>query len=625
MKLYNTMSMQKEEFVPIEPGKVRMYACGPTVYNYIHVGNARPIIMFDVLRRYLEYRGYEVTFVQNFTDVDDKIIKRANEEGISSEEVAKKYIAEYFTDAHALGVREATVHPKATENIQQIIDLITTLIDKGYAYEVNGDVYYRTLKFKDYGKLSHQPIEDLQSGARIDVNDIKENPLDFALWKAAKPGEPSWDSPWGKGRPGWHIECSAMSNRYLGKTIDIHCGGSDLAFPHHENEIAQSEAANGCKFVNYWLHNGFINIDNKKMSKSLGNFFTVREAAAVYGYDCIRMFMLMSHYRSPLNYSGEILMQAKAALERLRTAKSNLEFFIANGRDGALSEADAAFVQGLDQYREKFDAVMDDDFNTADAISVIFEMVREINTAVSPAADPSKALAQACLDRFLELCDVLGIPFGSDSSEDPEAKAIEEKIAVAKSRYSGNTKICCTRYGNVMCSRGSVIPLWIDQIRNGNSITLTEPKMTRFIMSLEEAVDLVLFAFEHGQNGDILVQKAPACTIQTQAEAVCELFGGKKKDIKVIGIRHGEKMYETLLTNEECAKAEDMGDFYRVPADNRSLNYEQYFTKGDANRCELSEFNSANTKRLNLEETKAKIASLEYIQNELNGIANLAK
>ena len=432
MKLFNTMSMQKEEFVPIEPGKVRMYACGPTVYNFIHVGNARPIIMFDVLRRYLEYRGYEVTFVQNFTDVDDKIIKRANEEGITSEEVAKKYIAEYFTDAHALGVREATVHPKATENIQQIIDLITTLIDKGYAYEVNGDVYYRTLKFKDYGKLSHQPIEDLQSGARIDVNDIKENPLDFALWKAAKPGEPFWESPWGKGRPGWHIECSAMSNRYLGKTIDIHCGGSDLAFPHHENEIAQSEAANGCKFVNYWLHNGFINIDNKRMSKSLGNFFTVREAAAAYGYDCIRMFMLMSHYRSPLNYSGEILMQAKAALERLRTAKNNLEFFIANGRDGDLSEADAAFVAGLDQYREKFDAVMDDDFNTADAISVIFEMVREINAAVSPASDPSKALAQACLERLLELCNVLGIPFGSDSSEDPEAKAIEELGEPAK-------------------------------------------------------------------------------------------------------------------------------------------------------------------------------------------------
>ena len=437
MKLYNTMSMQKEEFVPIEPGKVRMYACGPTVYNYIHVGNARPIIMFDVLRRYLEYRGYEVTFVQNFTDVDDKIIKRANEEGISSEEVAKKYIAEYFTDAHALGV--------------------TTLIDKGYAYEVNGDVYYRTLKFKDYGKLSHQPIEDLQSGARIDVNDIKENPLDFALWKAAKPGEPSWDSPWGKGRPGWHIECSAMSHRYLKDMFDIHGGGLDLRFPHHENEIAQSEAANGCKFVNYWLHNGFINIDNKKMSKSLGNFFTVREAAAVYGYDCIRMFMLMSHYRSPLNYSGEILMQAKAALERLRTAKSNLEFFIANGRGGAMSEADDAFVQGLDQYREKFDAVMDDDFNTADAISVIFEMVREINTAVSPAADPSKALAQACLDRFLELCDVLGIPFGSDSSEDPEAKAIEEKIAARQAARKAKNWAEADRIRDELKSAGIVL------------------------------------------------------------------------------------------------------------------------------------------------------------------------
>ena len=293
---------------------------------------------------------------------------------------------------------------------------------------MNGDVYYRTLKFADYGKLSHQPIEDLQSGARIDVNDIKENPLDFALWKAAKPGEPYWDSPWGKGRPGWHIECSAMSNRYLGKTIDIHCGGSDLAFPHHENEIAQSEAANGCKFVNYWLHNGFINIDNKKMSKSLGNFFTVREAAAAYGYDCIRMFMLMSHYRSPLNYSGEILMQAKAALERLTTAKQNLDFFVKNGRDGALSAEDAAFVEGLAKYREKFDAVMDDDFNTADAISVIFELVREVNAAVSPASDPSKALAEGCRAIFLELCDVLGIPFGEDAGEDGEAAEIEAQI-----------------------------------------------------------------------------------------------------------------------------------------------------------------------------------------------------
>ena len=431
MKLYNTLTRQKEEFVPITPGEVKMYSCGPTVYNYFHVGNARPFIIFDLLRCYLEYRGYKVEFVQNFTDIDDKVINKANEEGVDFNTIAERYIKEYYVDAQGLGVKKATVHPRATETMDAIIDIVERLIENGHAYVAeNGDVYFRTKSFPEYGKLCHQPMEELQAGARISVGEVKEDPMDFAVWKAAKPGEPAWDTPWGsKGRPGWHIECSAMANKYLGKTIDIHSGGLDLIFPHHENEIAQSEAANGCKFVNYWLHNGFINIDNKKMSKSLGNFFTVREAAAVYGYDCIRMFMLMSHYRSPLNYSGEILMQAKAALERLRTAKSNLEFFIANGRDGALSEADAAFVQGLDQYREKFDAVMDDDFNTADAISVIFEMVREINTAVSPAADPSKALAQACLDRFLELCDVLGIPFGSDSSEDPEAKAIEEKIA----------------------------------------------------------------------------------------------------------------------------------------------------------------------------------------------------
>lgn len=428
MKLYNTMTQQKEEFVPIEEGKVRMYACGPTVYNYIHVGNARPIIMFDVLRRYFEYRGYDVTFVQNFTDVDDKIIKRANEEGITSAEVAEKYIKEYFTDAHALGVKEATIHPKATENIQQIIEIVQALIEKGYAYAVdNGDVYYRTMQFNGYGKLSHQPIEDLQSGARIEVGDVKENPLDFALWKAAKPGEPYWESPWGNGRPGWHIECSAMSNRYLGHTIDIHCGGSDLAFPHHENEIAQSEAANGCEFVHYWLHNGFINIDNKKMSKSLGNFFTVREAAEVYGYDCIRMFMLMSHYRSPLNYSGEILMQAKNALERLNTAKKNLEFFMTNGKDGDMTENETAFSATLPKFREKFCEAMDDDFNTADAIAAIFEMVREVNAAVSPASNPTKALAKGCYDALMELCDVLGIPFAAEAKD--LDKEIEEKIA----------------------------------------------------------------------------------------------------------------------------------------------------------------------------------------------------
>ena len=428
MKLFNTLTMQKEDFIPIDSGKVRMYACGPTVYNYIHVGNARPIIMFDVLRRYFEYRGYEVTFVQNFTDVDDKIIKRANEEGISSEAVAKKYIDEYFTDAHGLGVREATVHPKATENINQIIDIIKTLIEKGYAYEAGGDVYYRTMKFEGYGKLSHQPIDDLQAGARIDVADIKENPMDFALWKAAKPGEPYWESPWGNGRPGWHIECSAMSNRYLGKTIDIHCGGADLAFPHHENEIAQSEAANGCKFVNYWLHNGFISVDNRKMSKSLGNFFTVREAAEAYGYETIRMFMLMSHYRSPLNYSGDILIQAQSALERLKTARENLVFLADSGSDGDMRADENAFAEGLGKYRERFIDAMDDDFNTADAISVIFEMAREINVAVTGDKNPTKALAKACLAMFEELAGVLGVIYDTGESDAGLAKEVEALI-----------------------------------------------------------------------------------------------------------------------------------------------------------------------------------------------------
>ncbi len=433
MKLFNSLTMQKEEFVPIEEGKVRMYACGPTVYNYIHVGNARPLIMFEVLRRYLEYRGYEVTFVQNFTDVDDKIIKRANEEGLTSKEISEKYIGEYFVDCHGLGVREATIHPKATENIEQIISMVETLIQKGYAYEANGDVYYRTTKFDGYGKLSHQPLEDLQAGARIDVTDIKENPMDFALWKTAKPGEPYWDSPWGKGRPGWHIECSAMSNRYLGKTIDIHCGGQDLVFPHHENEIAQSEAANGCKFVNYWMHNGFISVDNKKMSKSLNNFFTVREAAEAYGYNSIRMFMLMSHYRSPLNYSGDILMQANNALERLSTAKSNLEFFAENGVEGGMSDSESMLAEGLARYRQRFCEVMDDDLNTADAVAVIFELVREINAAVSPASNPTKALAKACGAIFDELAGVIGLPISKpEESIDAEIEALIEARQAAR-------------------------------------------------------------------------------------------------------------------------------------------------------------------------------------------------
>ena len=434
MKLFNTMSMQKEEFVPIEPDKVRMYACGPTVYNYIHVGNARPIIMFDVLRRYLEYRGYEVTFVQNFTDVDDKIIKRANEEGITSEEVAKKYIAEYFTDAHALGVREATVHPKATENIQQIIDLITTLIDKGYAYEVNGDVYYRTLKFKDYGKLSHQPIEDLQSGARIDVNDIKENPLDFALWKAAKPGEPFWESPWGKGRPGWHIECSVMSKRYLGEEIDIHAGGEDLIFPHHENEIAQSEAANDKPFARYWMHNAFLNIDNRKMSKSLGNFFTVREISEKYDLQVLRFFMLSAHYRSPLNFSADLMEAAKNGYERIVTSVDNLKFLLEKAADAEMSEEEKQLVTEAQGFETKFDEAMDDDFNTADALAAIFELVKFVNSNAK--ADSSKAFLEALKQEIVTLSDICGLIVDKKAEMlDSDIEAlIEERQAARKAK-----------------------------------------------------------------------------------------------------------------------------------------------------------------------------------------------
>ena len=427
MKIFNSMTRKKEEFVPMEPGEVKMYCCGPTVYNFIHVGNARPIIIFDVLRRYLEYRGYHVTFAQNFTDVDDKIIRRANEEGISSQEVAEKYIKEYFQDAHALGVHDATIHPKATENMDAIIDMVKTLVDKGYAYEAGGDVYYRTKKFGHYGCLSHQPLEDLEAGARIDVNEQKEDPMDFALWKAAKPGEPYWESPWGKGRPGWHIECSAMSNRYLGKTLDIHCGGQDLQFPHHENEIAQSEAANGCKFVNYWMHNGFLNIDNKKMSKSEGNFFTVRDAAAVYGYEPIRFFMLSAQYRSPLNYSKESLEQAQAALQRLHTADENLDFLAKNGAEGEMTEAEKEFTATFEEYRKHFDEAMDDDLNTADAVGVLFELVRAINTAVE--GTPTKALAEECRKMLHEFTDVLGLLYEKKEEDTGLEQKVEEMIA----------------------------------------------------------------------------------------------------------------------------------------------------------------------------------------------------
>ena len=426
MKIFNTMSRRKEEFIPVDPNEVKIYACGPTVYNFIHIGNARPLCVFDVLRRYLEYRGYNVKFVQNFTDVDDKIIKRANEENSTFEEISEKYIKEFWTDAHGLNFKDATVHPKATENIDEIIKIIKTLEEKGYAYAVDGDVYYRTLKFKDYGKLSHQPIDDLQSGARIAVGDKKEDPLDFALWKAAKEGEPYWDSPWGKGRPGWHIECSAMNKRYLGNTIDIHCGGQDLIFPHHENEIAQSEAANGCMFSKYWMHNGYINVDNVKMSKSLGNFKTVREIADVYGYEVIRYFLISSHYRSPINYNLEIIEQCKSALERLYNCRESLDFAIKNAKtDIADNEEILALI---DSRKEQFINSMDDDLNTADGIAAVFDLVSDINTKIIN-KEVSKNVCQKAANMFDELTGVLGLVYNRKSNDinDDIEKLIEER------------------------------------------------------------------------------------------------------------------------------------------------------------------------------------------------------
>ena len=407
MQIYNTLSRKKEELVPIEANHMRIYACGPTVYNYIHIGNARPICAFDVLRRYLKYRGYEVTYVQNFTDVDDKIIKKANEEGVTAAEIATRYIAEYKTDAHGLNVMDADVHPTVTKCMDLIIDIVKKLVDSGHAYAAaNGDVYFRTSSFPEYGKLSGQPIEELQAGARIDINDGKEEPLDFAVWKAAKPGEPYWDSPWGKGRPGWHIECSVMSKKYLGDEIDIHAGGEDLIFPHHENEIAQSEAANGVPFAKYWLHNAFLNIDNKKMSKSLGNFFTVREIGEKYDLQVLRFFMLSAHYRSPLNFSADLMEAAKSGLERIVTAAENLQR-LSGSTAGELSEAEKDLLNQSHAYQEKFEAAMDDDFNTADAVSAVFEYVKFCNTNVS--GENSKAYIDALYAKLKELCDVLGI------------------------------------------------------------------------------------------------------------------------------------------------------------------------------------------------------------------------
>ena len=428
MKIYNTLTREKQELIPLEENTLRIYACGPTVYNYIHIGNARPLCVFDVLRRYLEWRGYNVNFVQNFTDIDDKLIKKANEEGITVKQVAERYIEEFWTDANGLNVRKATVHPKATENIDAIQDIITSLIEKGFAYESKGDVYFRAKKFDEYGKLSHQPLDDLEAGARIDVTEIKEDPMDFCLWKSAKPGEPYWDSPWGQGRPGWHIECSAMAGRFLGKTIDIHCGGQDLIFPHHENEIAQSECANGCDFARYWMHNGYINVDNRKMSKSLNNFFTVREVANVYGYEPIRYLMISSHYRSPINYSTDILEQGKNALERLYTCRDNLDFALKNAAEGGETP------EFLEKYTQDFITAMDDDFNTADAIGVLFSMVREINTMIANA--PSKVAVEAAIKAFDELTYVLGLVYNRTSSDlDAEVEAlIEQRTAARKAK-----------------------------------------------------------------------------------------------------------------------------------------------------------------------------------------------
>lgn len=426
MQIYNDLTGKKEEFITIEPGKAKIYTCGPTVYNFFHIGNARCFVVFDMFRRYLEYRGYEVTFVQNFTDVDDKMIKKANEEGVTIGDIAERYIAEYFTDAEGLGVRPASVHPRATENIGQIIGLVSKLVKSGHAYATeSGDVYFRTRSFKNYGCLSHMPIEDLEAGARIAVGEVKEDPIDFALWKAAKEGEPAWKSPWGMGRPGWHIECSAMVNRYLGKTIDLHCGGVDLTFPHHENEIAQSEAANGCKFANYWMHNGFINVDNQKMSKSLNNFFTVRDVAAVYGYPAIRFFLLSSHYRKPINYSTEVIEAAKNSIERIQNCAECLAFYLRNAPDGS-DELPEELERALNEHKKAFIERMDDDFNTADAVSELFEIVRELNSFI--ATNPTKQAAKRAGDVFLELGNLLG--FIGEIKADPETtEKIESLIA----------------------------------------------------------------------------------------------------------------------------------------------------------------------------------------------------
>lgn len=457
MKLYNTLTSKKEEFVPIEDKKVRMYVCGPTVYNYFHLGNARPFVIFDTMRQYLKYKGYDVTYVQNFTDVDDKIINAANREGISSKELSDKYIREYFTDARALGIRDADVHPRVSENIPEIIDMIDTLIRRGYAYNVSGNVYFRVASFKDYGCLSGQSIDELMSGARIEVNDEKESPLDFALWKKKKEGEPYWESPWGDGRPGWHIECSAMSNKYLGEQIDIHGGGADLIFPHHENEIAQSSGASGKKFVNYWVHNGYINVVNdageeEKMSKSLGNFFTVRDISEKYDLEVVRMFILSAQYKSPISFSKALLDQTANGLERLYNVKYNLEFLLESAVGENITAEESALIDKLGDYIGQFEAAMDDDLNTANALSVLFEMAKAINSAVSERT--SKAALQKIIELYLLPADILGLLYKKKELLDSEIQSlIDERTAARKSKdFARSDEI-----REILLSRGIVL------------------------------------------------------------------------------------------------------------------------------------------------------------------------
>lgn len=454
IKVYNDLTRRKEEFIPLHGNKVGFYVCGPTVYDYFHIGNARPFTLFDIARRYLEYRGYQVTYVQNFTDIDDKMINRAKELGITVGELAEKFIGEYFADADALGIKRADIHPRATEHIAQIVALVQTLIDRGYAYEVDGDVYYATAEFAEYGKLSHQRLEDLESGARVEVDERKKNPMDFALWKRQKPGEPAWDSPWGKGRPGWHIECSAMARQYLGDTLDFHAGGADLIFPHHENEIAQSEAATGKPFARYWLHNGYLNIDGEKMSKSLGNFFTVRDVRAKYAPEVIRFFLISAHYRSPLNFSDEQLSSAKSALERLYNAYWDLGHRRKTAETQVLREEESELLQRFVGYKDKFIEAMDDDFNTADGVAVLFDLVREINTFTG--SGNSRELLEQVEILLKEICGVFGLlrEAGKEESLDGEIEGLISQRDEARKRKNWTE---ADRIRDLLTQRGIIL------------------------------------------------------------------------------------------------------------------------------------------------------------------------